>query len=34
MEPLVDTRVYDWLDKIDGKFAKTGKPIEFSHWAV
>ena len=34
MEPLMDARMYDWLDKIYERSAKTGKPLEFSRWAV
>ena len=34
MEPLVDARMHDWIDKIDELFAKTGEKFDFAPWAV
>lgn len=34
MEPLVDTRITDWLNKVDELFAKTGEKFDFAPWAV
>lgn len=34
MEPLIDARMRDWINKIDEKFAKLKKKFDFSPWAV
>jgi hypothetical protein len=34
MEPLVDVRVKNWIDRIDEKFAKTGEEFDFTWWAT
>ena len=34
MEPLVDARISDWINKIDELFAKTGNKFDFCPWAV
>lgn len=34
MGPLVDTRINDWLDKLDEKFVRTGKAFDFTWWAM
>lgn len=34
MEPLVDARIREWIDKLDEKFAQTGETFDFSWWAV
>ncbi|OCL10214.1 flavonoid 3',5'-hydroxylase [Glonium stellatum] len=34
MEPLVDTRIVDWLNKLDQLFVKTGEKFDFAPWAV
>ncbi|KAI9757651.1 MAG: hypothetical protein M4579_003376 [Chaenotheca gracillima] len=34
MEPLVDARMQDWVNKVDELFAKTGKAFDFAPWAV
>lgn len=34
MEPLIDVRIKEWVDKISEKFAKTGDKFDFAPWAV
>ncbi|KAK5169723.1 uncharacterized protein LTR77_005701 [Saxophila tyrrhenica] len=34
MEPLVDARMKDWMDKMEENFADTGKKFDFAPWAV
>ncbi|KAF7617488.1 hypothetical protein AFLA_006409 [Aspergillus flavus NRRL3357] len=34
MEPLVDARIDDWLNKLDETFASTGAKFDFAWWAV
>lgn len=34
MEPLVDMRIRDWLQKMNENFVKTGHSFDFSWWAV
>ncbi|RHZ55722.1 hypothetical protein CDV55_103060 [Aspergillus turcosus] len=34
MEPLIDIRIQEWIDKLDEKFAQTGETFDFSWWAV
>ncbi|PLB47364.1 putative cytochrome P450 monooxygenase [Aspergillus steynii IBT 23096] len=34
MEPLVDMRIRDWLQKMNENFVKTGNSFDFSWWAV
>lgn len=34
MEPLIDTNIEYWLDKLDTLFAKTGAKFDFTPWAV
>ncbi|KAL4876444.1 cytochrome P450 [Aspergillus karnatakaensis] len=34
MEPLIDLRISDWLNRLDEKFARTGAVFDFSWWAV
>ena len=34
MEPLIDLRLQEWLDKLDEKFASTGTVFDFAWWAV
>jgi len=34
MEPLVDLRINDWINKLSTSFAKTGKKFDFAPWAV
>ncbi|KAE8165445.1 cytochrome P450 [Aspergillus tamarii] len=34
MEPLIDARIEDWLNKLDETFASTGAEFDFSWWAV
>lgn len=34
MEPLIDTNIKNWIDKLDTLFANKDKPFDFSPWAV
>ncbi|KAL4865772.1 hypothetical protein BDV12DRAFT_187949 [Aspergillus spectabilis] len=34
MEPLIDLRIRDWLNKLGEKFVGTGDAFDFSWWAV
>ncbi|EAW12076.1 cytochrome P450 [Aspergillus clavatus NRRL 1] len=34
MEPLIDVRIQDWINKLEDKFAQTGKGFDFAWWAV
>jgi cytochrome P450 len=34
MEPLVDSRMRDWIAKLDSKFAKSSEKFDFAPWAV
>lgn len=34
MEPLIDLRIRDWLNKMDQLYVKTGDAFDFSWWAV
>ncbi|THV84362.1 flavonoid 3',5'-hydroxylase [Aureobasidium pullulans] len=34
MEPLVDLRINDWINKLSTSFAETGKKFDFAPWAV
>ncbi|KAF2139253.1 uncharacterized protein K452DRAFT_254487 [Aplosporella prunicola CBS 121167] len=34
MEPLIDARMRDWVNRIDGLFAKTGEKFDFAPWAI
>jgi cytochrome P450 len=34
MEPLLDTRITQWITKLDHKFAATGDVFDFSPWAI
>ncbi|KAI9371382.1 cytochrome P450 [Aspergillus egyptiacus] len=34
MEPLIDLRIRDWLNKLNEKFVRTGEVFDFSWWAV
>lgn len=34
MEPLIDVRVTDWVNKLDEKFARNVEKFDFSPWAV
>ena len=34
MEPLVDTRMRDWVFRMDERFASTGEKFDFAPWAV
>lgn len=34
MEPLIDARMHEWINKIDELFAQTGAKFDFSPWAV
>ncbi|KAL4967586.1 cytochrome P450 [Aspergillus stella-maris] len=34
MEPLIDLRIHDWLQKLDEKYVRTGEVFDFSWWAV
>ena len=30
MEPLIDARMYDWINKLSDSFAQTGKKFDFA----
>ena len=34
MEPLLDQRIRDWINRLDTTFAKTGEKFDFAPWAV
>ncbi|KAL4806077.1 cytochrome P450 [Aspergillus unguis] len=34
MEPLIDLRIRDWLNKMDELYVQTGNAFDFSWWAV
>lgn len=34
MEPLIDNRIQEWVDKLEDKFAATGDKFDFAPWAV
>lgn len=34
MEPLLDQNIERWIDKLDKRFAQTGKKFDFAPWAV
>lgn len=34
MEPLVDARINDWINKMSEKFCATGETFDFAPWAV
>lgn len=34
MEPLIDTRMRDWMFKMEERFASTGETFDFAPWAV
>ncbi|KAK7613619.1 flavonoid 3',5'-hydroxylase [Phyllosticta paracitricarpa] len=34
MEPLIDARMHDWINKIDSLFAQTGAKFDFAPWAI
>ena len=34
MEPLIDQNIERWIDKLDRRFAQTGKKFDFAPWAV
>ncbi|KAL2812644.1 cytochrome P450 [Aspergillus granulosus] len=34
MEPLIDHRIQDWVDKLEEKYVRTGEAFDFSWWAV
>jgi cytochrome P450 len=34
MEPLVDTRMRNWMVKMEENFAETGQKFDFAPWAV
>lgn len=34
MEPLIDTRIQDWIEKLDERFAAGQKKMDFAPWAV
>lgn len=34
MEPLMDVRINDWINKLDSNFARTGQKFDFAPWAV
>jgi cytochrome P450 len=34
MEPLIDNRMQEWVDKLQQTFAKTGEPFDLCAWAV
>lgn len=34
MEPLIDTNIKAWIDKLQETFASTQKPFDFAPWAV
>jgi cytochrome P450 len=34
MEPLIDNRMQEWVDRLQQAFAKTGKPFDLCAWAV
>ncbi|KAK8069788.1 hypothetical protein PG994_006404 [Apiospora phragmitis] len=34
MEPLIDTNITKWINKLDILFAQTGKKCDFANWAV
>ncbi|RAL14130.1 cytochrome P450 [Aspergillus homomorphus CBS 101889] len=34
MEPLIDLRMQEWLDKLDEKYSSTGEVFDFAWWAV
>ncbi|KAL3483159.1 cytochrome P450 [Aspergillus germanicus] len=34
MEPLIDLRIRDWVNKLDERFVRTGESFDFSWWAV
>ena len=34
MEPLVDTRIEDWVEALDTRFVNSNSPFDFAPWAV
>lgn len=34
MEPLIDTRIQDWIERLDERFAEGQKKMDFAPWAV
>lgn len=34
MEPLIDTRIQDWIEKLNERFAEGQKKMDFAPWAV
>ncbi|KAL2864829.1 cytochrome P450 [Aspergillus lucknowensis] len=34
MEPLIDLRILDWINKLEEKYVRTGDVFDFSWWAV
>src|SRR4051812_35289155 len=34
MEPLIDTRIEDWLHALDTRFCETNSRFDFAPWAV
>jgi cytochrome P450 len=34
MEPLIDSRIAEWITKLDALFINKGEKFDFSPWAV
>lgn len=34
MEPLIDTRIQHWIERLDERFAGAHKKMDFAPWAV
>jgi hypothetical protein len=34
MEPMIDARIREWIDKLNGTFVKSGEAFDFAWWAV
>lgn len=34
MEPLIDARIDEWINKLDLQYVKTKERFDFSPWAV
>ncbi|KAJ5391839.1 hypothetical protein N7509_007329 [Penicillium cosmopolitanum] len=34
MEPMIDARIREWSDKLNGTFVKSGEAFDFAWWAV
>jgi hypothetical protein len=34
MEPLIDSKIKDWIQKLDENFVQTGEKFDFAWWAT